>query len=157
VLYSGFTVVILAPVNIITKSVSLLCVYLRKLQKSTPGHCIWNAVFHPGVSWFSSQGKRAHVSLHWNTNHVAVKGFRGFGYLLVAFISSESYSLCLWVRTCCRRYYGSVLRGKWRAWWRESISHFLPSKIRVRSQRQIHFLTARVPNVSLQTLGSSRP
>lgn len=54
---------IFAPVSV-TKSIRLFCVYLRKLQKGTLWHCIWNTWFHPEISCFSSGGNRTQISLH---------------------------------------------------------------------------------------------
>lgn len=130
VLYSGFTVVILTSVNI-TESISHLCVYLRKLQKKKK-YSMTLYLEHLVPSWglfLSSQRKRARVSLHQSSSSMLESWLCwSFVYLPVTFISLESYMLCLWVGTCCHCYHGSVLRGKWRAWWRESVSHFLPNK-----------------------------
>lgn len=50
--------------------------------------------------YFSREKERVfrsigHLAQCWNPDRAAVKGFHGFVYLHFAFISSESYNLCL--------------------------------------------------------------
>lgn len=159
VLYSEFAVVVLAPVNI-TKSLGFLCVYLRKLQKNTPRHCIWKTLFHPGVSCFPSQRKRAYVSLCWSSSSMLESllcSAEGFPWLCVSaccfyflwklqFVPVSENTLSWLLLICAQKQMKSMMKRE----------HFLPNKKRVRSEKQIYFLTAFVANVSLQTLGTSR-
>lgn len=114
----------------------LLCTHLWQLQKKV----------HSGIGsgtpcsilkslCFSYQGKRTHVFLHqssgWMLNCAVVKGFHLLSICLLLLFPKLQFVL---VRTCCSVHYGTVLRDKWIAWWRESISHFLPNKKRVWSE-----------------------
>lgn len=159
VLYSGFTVVILASVNI-TESISHLCVYLRKLQKQCHGvfffFFIWNTLFHPGVCFFLLKGEEhvfdsiSHLAQCWNPD------------------CAGALSICLlllfpWKVTCCACEWEHAVTVIMDLCSEANEEHdeerVFPISCqirRVRSERQIHFLTARAPYVTLQTLGSSR-
>lgn len=51
--------------------------------------------------------------------------FYFLGKLGFVLVNENTLQWSLWI----------VLRDKWRAWWRENVSHFLPNETRVRSER----------------------
>lgn len=128
--------------------------------KNNTARCIWNNVFHPGISCFSSQRKRVCVSLCWSSSSMLASSLccaERFPWLCLSaccfyflwklqfvLMSENMLSWLLWI--CAQKQMKSMMKRE----------HFLPNKKRVRSEKQIYFLTAYVPNVSLQTLGSSR-
>lgn len=123
-------------------------------------HCMSSTLFHPGVSCFSSPRKGAWLSLSWSSNSMLESSlccaeifpwlclpaccFYFLQKLQFVLVSENTLSWLLWI--CAHKQMKSMMKRE----------HFLPNKKRVRSEKQIHFMTAHVPNVSLQTLGSSK-
>lgn len=135
----------------------LLSAHLWQLQKR---YTVTLGLEHLVPSWnflfFLSREKSTCVSpsVFWlNAGLRCGKGFPFVVYLPVAFISWESYSLCLWEHAVV---FIMELCLETNEEHDEERTFHIFCQIRKEFGLKIHFLTAHVPNVSLKTWGSFR-